>query len=189
MFQISIVYFYSGIAKINHDWLSGEPIRMWLNYGENFLVIKKNIYNEFLVYLISYGGLLFDLLIVPLLLIRKTRIYAFTLAVAFHLSNKLLFNIGIFPFFAIGLTTLYFSPSWPRKFFNSKLVEENPNNYSFKFKNPTFYILTFFIIFQLIMPLRHFLYPGNVAWTEEGHKYSWRMKLRDKHGKILYKIK
>ena len=189
LFQISIVYFYSGIAKINHDWLSGEPIRFWLNYGENFLVFKKNIYNEFLVYLISYGGLLFDLLIVPLLLIRRTRIYAFTLALAFHLSNKLLFNIGIFPFFAIGLTTLYLSPSWPRKFFNSKFIKENSNNFSFKSKNPTFYILTLFIIFQLIMPLRHFLYPGNVAWTEEGHKYSWRMKLRDKNGKISYEIK
>jgi len=28
--------------------------------------------------------------------------------------------------------------------------------------------------------LRHWLYPGNVSWTEEGHRYAWHMKLRDK---------
>jgi len=30
------------------------------------------------------------------------------------------------------------------------------------------------------MPLRHYAYPGNVSWTEEGHQFSWRMMLRDK---------
>jgi len=30
------------------------------------------------------------------------------------------------------------------------------------------------------MPLRHYAYPGNVSWTEEGHSFSWHMKLRDK---------
>jgi hypothetical protein len=32
------------------------------------------------------------------------------------------------------------------------------------------------------MPFRHHLYPGNVNWTEEGHNWSWHMKLRDKRG-------
>ena len=31
------------------------------------------------------------------------------------------------------------------------------------------------------MPLRHYAYPGNVSWTEEGHQFSWRMMLRDKY--------
>jgi len=30
------------------------------------------------------------------------------------------------------------------------------------------------------MPLRHYAYPGNVSWTEEGHNFAWHMKLRDK---------
>jgi hypothetical protein len=33
---------------------------------------------------------------------------------------------------------------------------------------------------QLLIPLRHFLYPGNVSWTEEGHRFAWHMKLNDK---------
>ena len=32
---------------------------------------------------------------------------------------------------------------------------------------------------QLLVPLRHHLYPGSVSWTEEGHRFSWHMKLRD----------
>ena len=38
------------------------------------------------------------------------------------------------------------------------------------------------------MPLRHHLYPGDVAWTEEGHKWSWRMKLRVRRsaGTVFY---
>ena len=33
---------------------------------------------------------------------------------------------------------------------------------------------------QILLPLRHFLYPGNVSWTEEGHTFAWHMKLRSK---------
>lgn len=40
--------------------------------------------------------------------------------------------------------------------------------------------LGLYCLVQCLMPLRHWLYPGNVAWTEEGHRFSWRMKLRTK---------
>src|SRR6185369_13957879 len=40
--------------------------------------------------------------------------------------------------------------------------------------------LGFYVMFQLLMPLRHFLYPGYVSWTEDGHRFSWHMKLRGK---------
>ena len=33
---------------------------------------------------------------------------------------------------------------------------------------------------QLLLPLRHWLYPGDVAWTEEGRNFAWRMKLTQK---------
>ncbi len=34
--------------------------------------------------------------------------------------------------------------------------------------------------FQVLMPLRHVLYPGSPSWSEEGHKFAWQMKLRSK---------
>jgi hypothetical protein len=37
---------------------------------------------------------------------------------------------------------------------------------------------------QLLIPLRHWLYPGDVAWSEEGHRFAWRMKLRDKDAEL-----
>jgi hypothetical protein len=33
---------------------------------------------------------------------------------------------------------------------------------------------------QVLVPFRHLLYPGNVHWSEEGHRFAWHMKLRDK---------
>ena len=38
------------------------------------------------------------------------------------------------------------------------------------------------------MPLRHWLYPGDVSWTEEGHHFSWRMKLRDKRAFVTFHV-
>ena len=40
--------------------------------------------------------------------------------------------------------------------------------------------VTLYLAFQGLMPLRHFLYPGDVHWTEEGHRFAWHMRLRDK---------
>jgi vitamin K-dependent gamma-carboxylase len=33
---------------------------------------------------------------------------------------------------------------------------------------------------QLLVPLRFLLLPGDPSWTEEGHRFAWHMKLRDK---------
>ena len=41
-------------------------------------------------------------------------------------------------------------------------------------------VLAVYVAVQLLVPLRHLLYPGDVAWTEEGHRFSWRMRLREK---------
>jgi len=43
-------------------------------------------------------------------------------------------------------------------------------------------VLSVVILFHLLIPFRHHLFEGNVAWTEEGHRYSWRMMLRSKRG-------
>jgi vitamin K-dependent gamma-carboxylase len=101
--QMAIVYFYGGIAKLNPDWLHGEPPRTWLGWRAHDSRLEDLLRSEWTVGLISYGGLLFDLFIVPLLFWRKTRLLAFALAAAFHLTNNWLFNIGIFPWLAIAV--------------------------------------------------------------------------------------
>jgi len=40
-----------------------------------------------------------------------------------------------------------------------------------------------------LVPLRHLLYPGYVSWNEQGHRFAWQMKLRDKEGFANGKIR
>src|SRR5690606_10618868 len=82
--QVGIPYFYGGLAKLNPDWLRGEPLRDWLLELAEHPLVGPVVSYETVVYFFSYGGLLFDLLVVPALLWRKTRPFAFALALAFH---------------------------------------------------------------------------------------------------------
>lgn len=66
--QIGIPYFYGGLAKLNGDWLRGEPMRVWMASGTDFPLIGPWFTDERVVFLFAYGGLLIDLLVVPLLL-------------------------------------------------------------------------------------------------------------------------
>ena len=43
--------------------------------------------------------------------------------------------------------------------------------------------------FQILFPLRHLLYAGNPSWTEEGHPFSWMMKLRDKRASAVLTVR
>jgi vitamin K-dependent gamma-carboxylase len=42
--------------------------------------------------------------------------------------------------------------------------------------------LVVWAVVQILLPVRHLVIPGDVAWTEEGHRFAWRMKLRSKEG-------
>jgi hypothetical protein len=196
--QMSIVYFYGGLAKLNADWLRGEPVRDWLHEIAAHSATGAWLATEWMVWVISYGGLLFDLFIVPLLFWRKTRVMAFVLAMAFHLTNHWLFDIGIFPWLSIATTALFFSPDWPRQF-GARIRELwmgptqvkrapllNANQVGFKYQGVIAGCLSIYLSWQLLMPLRHFLYPGAVSWTEEGHRFSWHMKLRSKKAQTRF---
>jgi vitamin K-dependent gamma-carboxylase len=118
--QIAILYLYGGLAKLNGDWLRGEPMREWLAERTDFPLIGRWFTEEWMVYLFSYGGLLLDLFIVPFLLWKRTRPFALLAALAFHLTNNELFPIGIFPWLAIAATLLFLPPEWPRLVLSGK---------------------------------------------------------------------
>ncbi len=186
--QVSVVYFYSGLAKINGDWLRGEPIRMFFSQFDAPLI--GGLSNEWLVYFLIYGGLVFDLLVVPLLLWKKTRPFAFAFAVAFHLTNLWMLKFRFFPWFMIALTALYLSPDWPlrltgRWWSASKQERHEPiRSEESVFLQPrqrvVIALVGIYLAVQLLVPLRHYLYPGNASWTEEGHRFAWRLRLRAK---------
>jgi vitamin K-dependent gamma-carboxylase len=35
-------------------------------------------------------------------------------------------------------------------------------------------------------PLRHYFIPSKVHWTDEGHRFAWHMKLRDKRAEAAF---
>jgi hypothetical protein len=187
--QVGVAYFFGGIAKLDADWLSGQPMRMMLaRRADRFSLVSEYMLDDATVYFFAYGGLLFDLLIVPLLLWRRTRVAAYVLAVLFHMTNNWMFNIGIFPVMMIVGTLLYFPPEWLRHRHGGATDGASAANSPHSIAPPrslqlaTAAFLSVYIVVQLLVPLRHFLYPGNVNWTEEGHRFSWHMKLRIKRG-------
>ena len=185
--QVGVVYFFAGVAKLSPDWLSGETIRAFLAGGGQLAVIESLIGRERLPYLLTYGGLFLDLLIVPALLWRRTRVAAFCVAVIFHLLNARLFSIGVFPWLSIAATTLFLSPSWPRKLTGVMLP---PATRTFSSETPPpserkqvmiLSLVGLYAAIQLLVPLRHFLYPGSTDWTYQGHRFSWRMLLLERN--------
>jgi hypothetical protein len=114
-FQVAIPYVYGGIAKLNGDWLHGQPMQLWMSRMEGIRGWVPAFGESWLAVVFSYGGLAIDLGVVPLLLWQRTRALAFAWVVAFHVMNSIMFQIGIFPWLMIAATTLFFEPDWPRR--------------------------------------------------------------------------
>lgn len=192
---VGIPYFFGGIAKINADWLRGYPLKDWLLGDLNFPIIGQYFTEHWMVMIMSYSGLLLDLAVVPVLLFKRTRLIGFIAICLFHLMNVELFEIGIFPWFMIAATSLYFSPDWPRKliqkigFKGDETQETNDFTPNQKYQKVILYGLGIFFAIQVFLPMRHLLIKGNVHWTEEGHKYAWHMKLRSKDGRTEFMVK
>jgi hypothetical protein len=186
--QFAVVYFMGGLAKITPDWLKGEPMRMWLLARMDFPVIGRFFDTAWAPYLFSYGGLVLDLSVPVLLWHRPTRVLGMVIAVVFHLMNSRLFEIGIFPPLALGATLVLFSEDewlprpWPALWTSSG--SSRPVTSSPRHRRWVTMAIVAWCAYQVVMPLRRFAYPGNPEWTEEGHRFAWRMKLRDKEGRL-----
>jgi hypothetical protein len=183
-----IVFFYAAIAKIYPDWLQGTPLTQWLSYKQDS-AIGFLYHSDFQALLMSWSGIFFDLLVIPALLWKPTRKYAFWVSLYFHVMNSITFQIGTFPYMMIGACVLFYPADKLRKWFKIR------NKYSTELSPPTPLLTklatTAFILFfliQILLPIRHYAIPGNVFWTEEGHKLSWRMMLRSKSGTATFLI-
>ncbi|WP_338375873.1 HTTM domain-containing protein [uncultured Flavobacterium sp.] len=186
--QISIVYFFAAIAKFYPDWLDGTFTKNLL-LGSTDIEFIKNIFSKKWFYLfIAYSGILFDLLIVPFLLFKRTRTIAFIASFIFHIFNAIVLQIGIFPFFALGFILFFYEPEAIRRLFFKKKKPVFIESFDKSHKSIVQYILIPFLIIQLLLPLRHHFIKGDVLITEEGHRLSWRMMLRQKSGYIQFKI-
>ncbi len=196
-FHIGLPYFFGGIAKLTPDWLLGQPMGMMLATQGDFPVLGSWLAWGPMGLFFSWFGLLFDLLIVPALIWKKTRSIAFVLAVLFHLGNSVLFNIHVFPWFMIVATTLFFAPNWPRTLLAGAAQESSESavlaeegNWRWGARQMLLFGLLFiYATFHCVWPLRHNLYGGETSWNERGHFFSWRMMLRLKEVGLGYAVR
>jgi hypothetical protein len=182
--QMGVVYFFAGVAKISPDWFRGEPMRTLLSQSEQPPIIHRFLSQPWTAYSFSYMALLFDLSIVPFLLWRRTRLPAFCAACGFHLINAQLFDIEVFPWLAIAATTLFLSPSWPRRILSilrKRKTERQTSDQPPPSQRAQAIILTLVAVYvtvQILVPLRHFLYRGGIEWLYSEHRFSWRMMIQ-----------
>ncbi|MFY0712312.1 HTTM domain-containing protein [Seonamhaeicola sp. NFXS20] len=188
--QLFIVYTYASIAKLYPDWLNTTVIELLMKPKSNYFLVGELLQKKWLHYILAYGGIVFDGLIIPLLLFKPTRKYAFFASVIFHLFNSFVFQIGIFPYLSLAFSLFFFEPKTIQQLFLKKKPFYTSKEVILpKFKTPLVTIFTVYFVFQILLPLRHHVIEDDVLWTEEGHRLSWRMMLRAKSGSATYTVK
>ncbi len=187
--QMLIVYTYAAKAKIYPDWLNLTVPELLMKSKKDYFLIGDLLQQHWIHYLIAYGGILFDGLVIPLLLWKPTRKFAFIASIFFHLFNSFVFQVGIFPYLSLAFALFFFDPKTVHKIF----LKRKPYYDAAEIKAPRhatvfMALFTAYFIIQALLPLRQHLLPDDVLWTEEGHRLSWRMMLRSKSGSTSYRV-
>ena len=198
--MLLIVYLYAGLAKVNSDWLfNAQPLKIWLKTKYTIPLIGDTLLQQdFTYYLFSWGGMLYDIFIPFLLLYRRTRFFAFIMVIIFHVLTRILFPaIGMFPVIMIFSCIIFFDSdvhkkilSFIKKILRIREIEsENPEYFSnIKMQKASLLIVSIFFVLQILFPLRSTLYPGELLWTEQGYRFSWRVMLIEKAGYTSFKV-
>jgi hypothetical protein len=187
--QMAIVYFFAGIAKINSDWLlHGLPLRIWLPYKNELPVIGPLLTLKLTAFLFSWVGMLFDCLIAFFLFNRRTVWYAYAVVVIFHVFTAILFPaIGVFPFVMIVCAGIFLPEAFHERLLNRfKKTATIESKHSYTIIKA---VLLLHFTVQFLIPVRYLLYPGNLFWTEQGYRFSWRVMLMEKAGDVTFHIK
>jgi len=105
----------------------------------------------------------------------------------FESLNPLIFSIG----FMAGLVVAYLVASIIFKQAEApidKASHKKNKKGKIKRNQTVIVLLSIWMSIQILLPLRNFIIPGDALWTEEGHRFAWRMLLRTKYGTINYII-
>jgi len=186
--QVSIVYFYATVAKFYPGWLNGSFTHDLLERSVTDPGLKAFMTQKWFYLFIAYAGIAFDMLVVPLLLYKRTRTAALVASVVFHIFNAITLQIGIFPFFALSFVVFFYPPEKMRELFLKKKPQVISYGQSDEGINILRYVMLPYLVIQLLLPLRHHFIKGDVLWTEEGHRLSWRMMLRSRAGDTDFRV-
>ncbi len=189
--QLVLVYFFGGIAKLNSDWLiSKQPTLTILSKKAQDSLLGSFLTTDFMIYFVTYGGLIFDLCIGIILFIPKFRKIGIIGALFFNITNAWLFDdINIFPYMMMMALVLFLDPHEVGSYINKKLFNKRTYVIQNKEFNPikkvSLIAISLYFLIQLGLPLRHLLFKGNPEWTGHGQRFSWRMKIQYRKVDIL----
>ena len=184
-FQVGVVYVFAGLAKAKVDWLGyGQPLNLWLAARTETPLVGPLFGAPSFALAMSWAGFFFDTTIVAWLSWRRTRLVAYAALIVFHGITGYLFNIGMFPLIMTSSALLFFSPSWPRRLLRlPTIIAEG------KAPPPrrlVVHAIAIYVAFQLLVPLRHLVLPGDVLWNERGMRFAWHVLIREKHGAVTF---
>ncbi len=187
--QLFILYTYASIAKLYPDWLDTSVVALLMKSKANYPLIGEFLQQKTVHYFIAYGGILFDGLIIPALLFKPTRKFAFFASIFFHLFNSIVFQIGIFPYLSLAFSLFFFDPRTIKNIFLKSKTYYTAAEIKIPKLNKlfAFVFVTYFVI-HIGLPLRHHYFEDDVLWTEEGHRLAWRMMLRAKDGRARFRV-
>lgn len=198
-YQLLIIYCCAGVSKLTNEWLiRAMPLKIWLPAKADVPVIGPLLKYEWIAYLFSWASALFDLTIPFILLNKSSRRFGYFLVIIFHLLTAILFQIGMFPWLMMSATLIYFSEGFHlklilqmRKIFGKedpapaeRYLPVNKN-----FQHTGLFLLGCYFFIQLMLPFRHLFYPGNLLWTEQGYRFSWRVMLMEKSGTSFFYVR
>ncbi|GAB3564255.1 HTTM domain-containing protein [Spirosoma luteolum] len=198
---VAFLYVFAGLAKLNSDWLlEALPLRIWLPARNDMPVLGPLFTQAWVHYAFSWFGAAYDLSIPFLLWRRQTRPWAYAAVVVFHGLTALLFPIGMFPYVMIVTALIYFPARFHeaiiRRVSNglslpAQALLPSPRRYTYPAGTQPLVLggLILFFVVQLLLPFRSWLYPGELFWTEQGYRFSWRVMLMEKAGYAQFTVK
>lgn len=184
--QLTLVYVFAGVAKLRPDWLfEGMPLGIWLPRHSDLPVVGAYMGEAWVALMMSWIGAAFDLFVAFFLWTKRFRRFAYAVVVVFHALTAYLFPIGVFPWLMILSASVFFAPDWPRRW----LPPADPVNRA-AYRNPrwTWALVGVFFVVQLVLPLRHWLYPGRSDWHEQGFRFSWNVMVMEKVGVTEFRV-
>lgn len=196
--QMGLLYVHAGLAKLNPDWLfNAQPLTIWFVSFREWPIVGYLFTLKATAFVFSWAGAIYDLSIPFLLLWQRTRVLAYVAVIGFHAITWILFpQIGMFPWIMMLITLLFFPIDFHRKVVDFVSRKGSGTRHKVPYSDHTAYALRlspypFLILFfaaQLLLPWRFMCYPGNLYWTEQGYRFSWRVMLMEKNGYAMFKV-
>ena len=127
-FQICVVFFFAGLAKLNADWLI-HAAPLYLNLVKHFSFLGYPLQEKWMAVVLSWGGMLSDLGLGILLFINRWHKLTFIWLCLFNGMNVFFFGLGIttFPYLMLSTYILFLPTPIVResiaRFLNGKFLK------------------------------------------------------------------